>query len=53
MLKSVMPKRVYDQLQKSNKKITKTSFKLHGYGEHDIPVIGTIRLRCRVNDDQK
>lgn len=50
MPKSVIPKTVYDQLQKSNKKITKTSVKLHGYGEHDIPVIGTIRLRCRVND---
>ena len=45
----VIPKRVYDQLKKSNKKITKTSVKLHGYGGHDISVIGTIRLQCCIN----
>ena len=50
---NVMPKRVYDQLKKCNKKITKTSVKLHGYGGYDIPVIGTIRLECSVNDVQK
>ena len=27
--------------------------KLHGYGGHDIPVIGTIRLECSVNDIRK
>ena len=47
---NVMPKRVYYQLQKSNKKITKMSVKLHGYGGHDILVIGTIRLECSIND---
>ena len=46
---NVMPKRVYDQLKKSNKKITNTSVKLHGYGAHDIPLIGTIRLECSLN----
>ena len=50
---NVMPKRVYDQLKKSNKKITKMSIKLHVYGGHDIPVIDTIRLECRVNDVRK
>ena len=35
------------------KKITKTSAKLHGYGGHDIPVIGTIRLECSVNNVRK
>ena len=48
-----MPKRVYDQLKKSNKKITKTSVKLYGYRGHDIPVIGTIRLECSVNNVKK
>ena len=47
---NVMPKRVYDQLKKSNKKLTKTSVKLHGYGGHNIPVIGTTRLECSAND---
>ena len=35
------------------KKITKTSAKLHGYGGHDIPVIGTIRLECSVSNVRK
>ena len=48
-----MPKRVYDQLKKSNKKITKTSVKLYGYRGHDIPVIGTIRLDCSINNVKK
>ena len=48
-----MPKRVYDQLKKSNKKITKTSVKLYGYRGHDIPVIGTIRLEYNINNVQK
>ena len=47
---NVMPKRVYDQLNKSNKKLTKTSVKLQGYGGHNIPVIGTIRMECSIND---
>ena len=46
---NIIPKRVYDQLKKSNKKITKTSVKLHGYGGHDISVIGTIRLQYCIN----
>ena len=46
---NVMPKTVYDQVNKSNKKIIKTSVKLHCYGRHDIPAIGTIRLECIVN----
>ena len=45
-----MPERVYDQLKKSNKKVAKTSVKLHGYEGHDISVIGTIRLECSIND---
>ena len=47
---NVMPKTVYGQMKKSNKKITKASVKLHGYGRHDIPVTGTIKLECSVND---
>ena len=50
---NAVPKRVYDQLKKSNKKMTKTSVKLHVSGGHDIPVIGTIRLECSVNDVRK
>ena len=50
---NALPKRAYDQLKKSNKNITKASVKLHGYGVHDTPVIGTIRLECSVNDVQK
>ena len=48
-----MSKRVFDQMKKCNKMITKTSVKLHGYGGHDIPVIGTITLESSVNDVQK
>ena len=50
---NVMPKRDYDQLKKCNKKITKISVKMYGYGGHDIPVVGTIRLECSVNDVRK
>ena len=50
---NVMPKRAYDQLKNSNKKVTKTSVKLHGYGGHNIPVIGTTRLECSANDVRK
>ena len=50
---NVMPKRDYDQLKKCNKKITKISVKMYGYGGHDIPVAGTIRLECSVNDVRK
>ena len=50
---NVMSKRVYDQLKKCNKKITKTSVKLHGYGEYGIPVLDTTRLECSVNDVRK
>ena len=50
---NILPKRAYDQLKNNNKKIIKTSVKLHGYGGHDIPVIGTIRLKCSVNDVRK
>ena len=50
---NIMPKRVYDQLKKSNKKITKASVKLHGYGAHDISVIGKSRLEYSVNDVPK
>ena len=50
---NVMPKRVYDQLKKSKKKLTKTSVKLHGYGGHNIPIIGTTRLECSANDVRK
>ena len=46
---NVMPKRVYDHLKKSNKKIKKASVKLHGYGGHYISVIGKPRLECSVN----
>ena len=48
---NVMLKRVYDQLKKSNKKLKKkTSVKLHGYGEHNIPVIGTTRFEWNTNN---
>ena len=45
---NVMPKRVYNQLTHSSK-LEKTSVKLHGYGGHDIPVLGSTILTCKMN----
>ena len=39
----VMPKRVYDQL---TSELKTTTLKLHGYGGDNMPIFGSMQMKC-------
>ena len=48
----VMPKRVYDQVT-SEDKLQTTTLKLHGYGGDNIPILGSMQMKCKYKNTIK
>ena len=48
----VMPKRVYDQVT-SEDKLKTTTLKLHGYGGDNIPILGSMQMKCKYKNTIK